>query len=283
MIRNSTKWNWLVHLFLIVIGLLMFYPVLWWIGASLKSNAEMSLPSLFPKEFMWSNYSKGWVALPRYTFTYFYMNSLKLNIATTVFTVISCSLAAYGFGRLDFKFKKVWFSLLLLTLMLPSQVTLIPQYSMFHSFKWVNTYLPFIVPSALGGATLGGAFFIFLLVQFIKSIPREMDESARIDGCSSFGIYWRIIVPLTKPSLVTVMIFSFLWHWEDYFGPMIYLNSVDKFTIPLAIRMFVDAHSATAWGQLLAMSLLSIVPQIIIFFSAQRQFVEGIATTGLKG
>ncbi|WP_248930978.1 carbohydrate ABC transporter permease [Paenibacillus hamazuiensis] len=276
MLRSNR--NWIVHLLLLALSLLMFYPVLWWIGASFKSNAELSLPTLFPGKWMWENYTKGWDALPKYTFTYFYLNSFKLNITTTVLTVISCSLVAFGFGRLEFPFKKLWFSLLLMTIMLPGQVTLIPQYAMFHSLNWINTYLPFIVPSALGHA-----FFIFLLVQFIRGIPRELDESAKMDGCSWFGIYWRIVMPLTKPALVTVTIFSFLYGWEDYFGPLIYLNSVEHYTIPLALRMFVDTQAATAWGQLLAMSLLSITPQILVFFLAQRHFVEGIATTGLKG
>jgi ABC-type glycerol-3-phosphate transport system permease component len=270
--------KWLVHIVLILFSAAMFYPVVWWIGASLKSNAEISSPSLFPSKLMWNNFSDGWVALPKYTFTYFYINSLKLNITTTVLTVLSSSLVAFGFGRIPFRAKKYLFSILLLTIMLPGQVTLIPQYAMFHHFNWVNTYLPFIVPSAMGGA-----FFIFLLVQFIRGIPAELDESAKIDGCSWFGIYWRIIMPLTKPALITVMIFAFLWHWEDYFGPLIYLNSVSKFTVPLALRMFIDTQAAVSWGQLLAMSLLSITPQMLLFFLAQRHFVEGIATTGLKG
>jgi multiple sugar transport system permease protein len=256
----------------------MFYPVLWWIGASFKSNGELSLPTLLPTQLLWSNYSNGWVALPKYTFTYFYINSFQLTITTTLLTVISSSLVAFGFGRLNFPLKKMWFSLLLLTIMLPAQVTLIPQYAMFHKFNWVNTYLPFIVPSAMGGA-----FFIFLLIQFIRGIPGELDESAKIDGCTWFGIYWRIITPLMKPALITVVIFSFLWHWEDYFGPLIYLNTVDKFTVPLALRMFIDTQSAVSWGQVLAMSLLSITPQVLLFFAAQRYFVEGIATSGLKG
>jgi len=276
--KTLTKSKLLTHIVLLLFSAVMFYPVLWWVGASFKTNMELSLPTLFPGQFQWSNYADGWVALPKYTFTYFYINSFQLTITTTVLTVISSSLVAFGFGRLNFPLKKMWFSLLLLTIMLPAQVTLIPQYAMFHKFNWVNTYLPFIVPSAMGGA-----FFIFLLIQFIRGIPGELDESAKIDGCTWFGIYWRIIMPLMKPALITVMIFSFLWHWEDYFGPLIYLNTVDKFTVPLALRMFIDTQSAVSWGQVLAMSLLSIIPQILLFFAAQRHFVEGIATSGLKG
>lgn len=272
------KRNWLVHLLMITFCFVMFYPVLWWIGASFKSTPEISLPTLFPKVWLWQNYTEGWMALPRYTFTRFFMNSLKLNVATTIIHVISASLVAFGFARLTFPLKGLWFSILLMTLMLPGQVTLIPQYTMFHSFDWINTYLPLIVPSAMGGA-----FFIFLIVQFIRGIPRELDESAKIDGCTWFGIYLRIIMPLTLPALITVTIFSFIWGWDEYFGPLIYLNTVDKYTVPLALRMFIDSQSAVPWGQLLAVSLLSVLPPVIIFFLAQKHFVEGIATTGLKG
>ncbi|MBU5344495.1 carbohydrate ABC transporter permease [Paenibacillus lautus] len=272
------KQNWLVHVLMIALCFVMFYPVLWWIGASFKSTPEISLPTLFPKVWLWQNYTEGWMALPKYTFTRFFMNSLKLNVATTIIHVISASLVAFGFARLTFPLKGLWFSILLMTLMLPGQVTLIPQYTMFHSFDWINTYLPLIVPSAMGGA-----FFIFLIVQFIRGIPRELDESAKIDGCTWFGIYLRIIMPLTLPALITVTIFSFIWGWDEYFGPLIYLNTVDKYTVPLALRMFIDSQSAVPWGQLLAVSLLSVLPPVIIFFLAQKHFVEGIATSGLKG
>lgn len=272
------KQNWLVHVLMIAFCFVMFYPVLWWIGASFKSTPEISLPTLFPKVWLWQNYTEGWMALPKYTFTRFFMNSLKLNVATTIIHVISASLVAFGFARLNFPLKGLWFSILLMTLMLPGQVTLIPQYTMFHSFDWINTYLPLIVPSAMGGA-----FFIFLIVQFIRSIPRELDESAKIDGCSWFGIYLRIVMPLTLPALITVTIFSFIWGWDEYFGPLIYLNTVDKYTVPLALRMFIDSQSAVPWGQLPAVSLLSVLPPVVIFFLAQKHFVEGIATSGLKG
>lgn len=272
------KQNWLVHVLMIAFCFVMFYPVLWWIGASFKSTPEISLPTLFPKVWLWQNYTEGWMALPKYTFTRFFMNSLKLNVATTILHVISASLVAFGFARLSFPLKGLWFSILLMTLMLPGQVTLIPQYTMFHTFDWINTYLPLIVPSAMGGA-----FFIFLIVQFIRGIPRELDESAKIDGCTWFGIYLRIIMPLTLPALITVTIFSFIWGWDEYFGPLIYLNTVDKYTVPLALRMFIDSQSAVPWGQLLAVSLLSVLPPVVIFFLAQKHFVEGIATSGLKG
>ncbi|MBW7453332.1 carbohydrate ABC transporter permease [Paenibacillus sepulcri] len=270
------------HLGLILLSLIMIYPVIWWVGASLKSNQEMSLPGLFPASPLWSNFKDGWYAIPGHSFTDFYLNNLQLELGILITTVLSCSLVAFGFARLDFPLRNFWFSILMLTLMLPGQVTIIPQYTLFHSLGWVNTYLPFIVPHSLAGGS-GGAFFVFLLVQFIRGIPRELDESAKIDGCSWFGIYWRIVIPLTKPALVTVFIYCFLWNWDDFFGHLLYINSVDKYTVGLALRMFNDSQSVQEWGQLLAMGLVSVIPSAIIFFLAQKHFVEGIATSGIKG
>lgn len=273
---------WLNHIFILSFSLLMMYPVVWWIGASLKSNAEMSSPSLFPTNWMWSNYTEGWTAVPNFSFTHFYSNTFILIFVLVVTTVLSCSLAAFAFARLDFPLKKIWFAILLATLMLPGQVLIVPQYVLFNSFNWVNTYLPFYVPSALAVGT-GGSFFIYLLIQFIRGIPKELDDSARVDGCSWFRIYWSIILPLTKPSLVTVGIFCFLWNWDDFFGQLLYINSVDKYTVNLALKLFMDTQSAMPWGQMLAMSLLSVVPCMIIFLVAQRFFVEGISAGALKG
>ncbi|KQX57303.1 MULTISPECIES: carbohydrate ABC transporter permease [unclassified Paenibacillus] len=270
------------HFLLALFSLIMIYPMLWWVGAAFKSNAEMSSPSFFPTEWLWSNFSQGWVAIPKFTFTHFYLNTFELIAGVLVTSIISCSLVAFGFARLDFPLKNFWFSILMVTLMLPSQVTLVPQYIMFNTWGWVNTYLPFYVPHALAGG-IGGPFFIFLLVQFIRGIPRELDESAKMDGCSWFGIYLRIVLPLTKPALVTVAIYCFLWNWDDFFGHLLYINSVSKYTVGLALKLFVDSQSALPWGQLLAMSLVSIIPSLILFFMAQRHFVDGIASGAVKG
>jgi len=270
------------HIFMILFSLVMVYPVLWWIGAALKDNTEMSSPNIFPAVPMWSNFSKGWKSVPGHTFTDFYINTFGLEIAVLIVTLISCTLVAFGFGRLDFPLKNFWFSLLMLTIMMPGQVLIIPQYSLFYNLGWVNTYLPFIVPHLLATGA-GGTFFVFLLIQFVRGIPRELDESAKIDGCSWFGIYWRIVMPLTKPAIVTVMIFCFLWNWDDFLGHLLYINSVDKYTVGLALRMINDSQSAQEWGQLLAMSLVSIMPATLVFMFLQKHFVEGIATTGIKG
>lgn len=282
MIAKKYKLTWLNQAFILLFSLLMMYPVLWWVGASLKSNSEISSLSLFPSKWMWSNYTEGWAAVPNYTFTHFYSNTFLLIFVLVITTILSCSLAAFAFARLDFPLKKMWFAILLATLMLPGQVLIVPQYVLFNSFQWINTYLPFYVPSALAVGT-GGSFFIYLLVQFIRGIPKELDDSARVDGCSWFRIYWNIILPLTKPSLVTVGIFCFLWNWDDFFGQLLYINSVDKYTVNLALKLFMDTQSAMPWGQMLAMSLISVVPCMIIFLAAQRFFVEGISAGALKG
>ncbi|WP_375142494.1 carbohydrate ABC transporter permease [Metabacillus idriensis] len=276
------KKKWVSHITLLLVCLFMIYPIVWWFGAAFKSNEEIDSIHFFPKNPTVSNFIDGWYAIPGFTFTQFYLNTFELIAGVLFTTLISCSLVAFAFARLDFPLKNFWFSIVLVTLMLPSQITLVPQYDMFNAFGWVNTYLPFIVPHTLAGG-IGGSFFIFLLVQFIRGIPKELDEAAKIDGCSWFGIYFRIILPLMKPPLVTVAIYCFLWNWDDFLGQLIYINSVDKYTVGLALKMFVDTNTAVPWGQLFAMSLLSVVPAILIFFFAQRHIVDGVATSGLKG
>jgi multiple sugar transport system permease protein len=270
------------HVIMIILSIIIIYPVFWWVGASFKSNAEMSDANLFPKVWMWSNYTEGWYGLPAFSFTHFYANSFKLILLIIVFAVISCSLSAFGFARLKFPLKKIWFAILIMTLMLPGQVVIVPQYIMYNKFNWVNSYLPFWIPHLLAAGN-GSAFFIYLMVQFIRGIPGELDESAKIDGCNWFNIYLRIIMPLCRSALVSVVIFAFLWNWDDFFGHLLYVNSLGKFTVGLALRMFVDSESAAPWGQLLAMSLVSIFPATLLFFSAQKQFVDGISTGALKG
>ncbi|CAN7725243.1 carbohydrate ABC transporter permease [Paenibacillus sp. LjRoot56] len=279
----NIKWNSTVrHTLMIVFSIVMIYPLIWWVGASLKSNAELGSPGIFPSVPKWSNYTDGWHAIPGRTFTDFYLNTFSLEAMVLIATLFSTTLVAFGFARLDFPLKNLWFSILMMTLMMPSQVLIIPQYAMFHQLGWVNTYLPFVVPHLVASGA-GGSFFVFLLIQFIRGIPKDLDESAKIDGCSWFGIFWRVVLPLTQPAIVTIMIFCFLWNWDDFLGHLLYLNSVDKYTVGLALRMINDAQSAQEWGQLLAMSLVSILPATIVFTFLQRYFVEGIATTGIKG
>lgn len=277
--NNTLKNNKVVsHLLLIVFSLLMLYPVIWWVGASLKTTAEMSSPSIWPSKPIWENYTEGWQFSPEFTFGRFFGNTLLMEFWNVLGGVITSAIVAYGFARLNFKFRGVLFSILLLTMMLPGQVTIVPQYILYNKLELMDSYIPLVLPHFFGG----GAFFIFLLVQFIRGIPRELDEAAKIDGASVYGIFYRIVLPLIKPALVTVAIFTFIWSWDDYFAQVLYLNSVGNFTVNLALRMYVDQFEVQ-WGKLLAMSLVSVIPSVVLFFFAQKQFVEGIATTGLKG
>ncbi len=265
------------HLFLIVFSLIMIYPVIWWVGASLKPAAEMSLPTLFPSHPVWENYITGWQSNGQFTFTTYFRNTLTMEIFNVVGSVCSAAICGFGFGRLRFKGRNLLFTLLMITMMLPGQVTIVPQYVYYHQLGLVDSYVPLILPYYFGTP-----FFIYLVVQFVRGIPKDLDEAAKIDGANIFTIFFRIIVPLIKAPLVTVAIFTFLWSWDDFFGQMLYLSSPGKFTVGLALRMFIDQFEIK-WGQLLAMSLLSIVPSTIVFMLAQKHFVEGIATTGLKG
>ena len=270
--------SWKNHLILIPFSLLMIYPVIWWIGASFKSPQELALPTIWPDNWMWENYANGWSFSSQFTFAKFFANTLIMEFWSVLGGVVTAALVGYGFGRLNFRFRNFWFSVLLMTLMLPSQVTVVPQYILYNKLGFVDSYIPLILPHFFGG----GAFFVFLVVQFIRGIPRELDEAAMIDGASVYGIFFRIIAPLIKPALFTVGIFTFLWSWDDFFAQLLYLSSVENFTVGLGLRMFIDQFEVQ-WGQLLAMSLLSVVPSAIIFFVAQKHFVEGIATTGIKG
>ncbi|WP_329003165.1 carbohydrate ABC transporter permease [Kribbella sp. NBC_00709] len=271
--------RWLTHLALIAGTLVMVYPLLWMVGGSFKSEQDIfSQLNPFPSSLDPRNYIAGWTATDP-TFTRFYINSLLIAVLAVAGNVIACTLTAYAFARLEFRGKKVFFGIMLGSIMLPAHALLIPQYVLFFHLGWVNTYLPLVVPKFL--AT--DAFFIFLMVQFIRTIPRTLDEAAMIDGCGKVRIFSRIILPLTGPVLITTMIFTFIWTYNDFFAQLIYLSYPSSETVPVALRRFVDATGDSSYGQLLAMSVLSLMPTFIVFLLAQRRIVEGIATTGLKG
>jgi multiple sugar transport system permease protein len=268
------------NMIIILFGILMLYPVLWLIASSFKEgNAIFSDPSLIPKNFTFRHYAAGWKGIGNLPFVMFFKNSLILCVICVVMNVLFCSLTAYAFARLRFVFKKLWFTIMIMTVMLPGHVTTIPRYIMFHKFGWIDTFLPMIIPKILSTE----AFYIFLLVQFIRSLPKDLDESAIIDGCGKFGIFVRIIFPLSGPALVTTALFTFLGNWDDFFTQLLYLNSPGKYTVPLGLRMFLDSSGISNWGAMFAMSVLSIVPCFILFFSMQKYFVQGISTTGIKG
>ncbi|WP_026701869.1 carbohydrate ABC transporter permease [Salibacterium aidingense] len=272
--------KFLLYAFIIIFGFVMLYPIIWLLASSLKPESLIfSEPGLWPSEFTLENYVKGWNAVGDVTFGLFFKNSFVISIIAVLGNLLTCSMAAFAFSRLDFPLKKVFFSCMLLTIMLPTHVTLVPQYAIFHNLGWINTILPLTVPKLL--AT--DAFFIFLMVQFFRGIPKELDESAIIDGCGPFQIYSRIILPLAEPALLTTAIFTFIWTWDDFFSQLLYLNTVENFTVPLGLRLFLDSQGESLWGAVFAMSVLSLLPIMILFFLFQRQIVEGIATTGVKG
>jgi multiple sugar transport system permease protein len=236
-----------------------------------------SEPGLWPREVTLENWAQGWVGLG-IPFSVFFFNSAVIAGLSVIGNLISCSLAAYAFARLQFRFKAILFALMLGTIMLPFQVVLVPQYILFHQLGWTNTVLPLVVPKFLAV----DAFFVFLLVQFIRGLPRELDDAATVDGCGPFGVFWRIILPLLRPALAVTAVFTFIWTWNDFLGPLIYLTATDNYTVPLALNAFLDSTGTSNWGAMFAMSILSLVPLFLVFLFAQKQLVQGIATTGLK-
>lgn len=267
------------HVIVLGCGLLMLYPVFWLMSASVKPTTEIfTSKSLWPSSFTFDHYSNGWNGMRNIQFGDFFLNSIMLCIIAVIGTVLSSSMAAFAFARIEFPLRKLFFALMLGTFMLPGHVTLIPQYIIFHKLGWVDTFLPLTVPKFLGDA-----FFVFLIVQFIRGIPRDLDESAKIDGCGWTTLFFRIILPLSSPALITAAIFTFMGTWDDFFGQLIYLSDIKKFTVPLGLRLFLDSSGSSNWGAVFAMSVLSIVPSLTIFFLGQKYFTQGIATTGIKG
>lgn len=268
----------LLHVGLIGFGLIMLYPLLWMLSSSFKPTAEIFRePGLIPWSFTPENYTEGWNAL-QFPFHHYLLNSAIVVGGAIVGNLIGCSMAAYAFARLEFRGKRLFFAIMLATIMLPIHVVIVPQYILFAQLDWINTFYPLIVPKLL--ATDG--FFIFLMVQFIRGLPRDLDEAARIDGCGHVRIFCQIILPLSMPALATTAIFTFIWTWNDFFSQLIFLTSPDMYTVPVALRTFVDSSSQTSWGPLFAMSVVALGPVFGFFLAGQRYLVKGIATTGIK-
>ena len=258
----------------------MLYPLLWMLSASFKVQSEIFTSlNFFTKNPILDNYINGWKGISGYVFGKFFLNSLFIAVTCIIGNIISCSMAAYAFSKLKFRLNKFLFSIMLLTLMLPFHVKLIPQYIIYLKFGWINTYFPFIVPRFF--AVEG--FYIFLIVQFMRTISNELLDAPRIDGCNTFDIYLRFMLPLSVPALVTVAIFTFIAMWNDFFSQMIYISAPSKFTVSLALRMFVDSTGQSSWGSLFAMSCLSLVPLFMVFIVFQRYLIEGIQSGSLKG
>jgi multiple sugar transport system permease protein len=258
----------------------MLYPVIWLFASSFKAPDEVwtSVNSLIPRQLRFENYLEGWRGFGGISFLTFYKNSFIYAGFGTLITVTASAVVAYAFARLRFVGRNIWFGIMLLTLMLPAQVLIIPQYVIFSQIKWINTFWPLLLPR-IGG----DAFFIFMIVQFIRGIPIDLDEAALIDGASKAGVFFRIILPQVVPAVVTAAIFSFYWTWDDFLTPLVYLQTPEMYTVSVALRSFSDEGGLTNWGAVFAMLGLSLVPVFLIFVFFQRYIVEGIATTGLKG
>lgn len=278
--KNKTVRALVSYLVIAVIGLVLLYPILWMFFAAFKSNDEIfGSTKLLAESYSMKNFIEGWKGGGTLTYATYFRNTFLLVVPVTFLTLISSTLVAYGFARFNFPCKKLLFSLLIATLMLPNAVIIIPRYTLFAKFGWVDTYIPFYALAALACYP----FFIFMLVQFLRGIPRELDESAYIDGCGTFRTLVQIILPLMKPSLFSAALFQFMWTYNDYFNSLIFINSGTKYTVSLALRLSLDSESVVNWGKIMATSFVVVLPLILLFFMAQKYFVEGIATSGLKG
>ena len=271
----------LYHALILLIGLMMVYPLIWMVMSSFKETNTIftTAGSLIPKQFTLENYINGWKGFAKITFVTFFKNSLLISVLATFGTIISSAVVAYGFARFKFRGRGLLFAAMLLSMMLPAQVLMIPQYLWYQKLGWVGSYLPLIVPYFF--ATQG--FFVYLMSNFISGIPVELDEAAKIDGCSYWGIFVKVIAPLIKPAVVTGCIFSFMWRWDDFLSALLYINKTSMYPVSLALKLFCDPGSSSDYGAMFAMATLSILPSVLIFIFFQKYLVEGISTSGLKG
>jgi multiple sugar transport system permease protein len=268
------------HVILVLLLVVALYPIAYMIGTSFKSPQEIANNlNVWPTLFNADNYPEGWSGIPGISFGRFFVNSTVIAVGVVIGNVVSCALAAFAFARLRFPLRGVWFALMIGTLLLPHHVLVVPQYVLFNSLGWINTPWPMIVPKLL--AT--DAFFVFLMVQFMRGIPRTLDEAAEIDGCGPYRRFFHIVLPLTKPALVTTAVFSFIQTWNDFFTQLVYLNNIENYTVPIGLRLFLDSSGQNAIAPMFAMSVLSLVPVFLFFLFFQRLIVDGINTSGIKG
>jgi multiple sugar transport system permease protein len=277
--RRRPKGRPLSHFLLIGFGVLMLYPLIWMVGASFKdAESIFSEISPFPDPVVLENYARGWEG-SGVGFGTFFLNSTIVAALSVIGNLASCSLAAYAFARMSFRFRTVFFVCMMATLMLPQHVLIVPQYILFSELGWVNTFLPLVTPKFLAV----DAFFVFLMVQFLRGLPTELDQAAKIDGAGPWQTYRMVILPLTVPALATTAIFTFIWTWNDFLTPMLYLQDPRNYTVPLGLNAFLDASGESAWGPMFAMAVLSLGPLFGFFLAGQKYLTTGIATTGLKG
>jgi multiple sugar transport system permease protein len=279
--RNAGKLRRVAwHVGVLLLLAVVLYPIVWVAAATFKPSEDIvgSL-QLLPTDPTTANYERVFEGVVGIDVMQFFVNSIVLAVLSVVGTVASSALSAYAFARLRFRGRTVMFGIMISTLLLPFHVLIIPQYVVFQKLDLVDTYVPLLAGKFLASE----AFFIFLIVQFIRNLPRELDESAKIDGANHWSVFWHIILPLCRPALITTAIFTFIWSWNDFFGPLIYLSTPDKYPLPLALQLYIDETSGSDFGALMAMSMLALVPVILFFLFFQRFLVEGVSTSGLKG
>ncbi len=269
------------HVLVCGLGLVMLYPLIWMFMSSFKETTSIfrTAGSLVPEQFTIANYTNGWRGMGGVSFASFFGNSLLISLTATLGTLASSALVAFGLSRCKFRGKGILHVAMLASMMLPGQILMVPQYLWYQKLGWVGSYAPLIVPYCF--AVQG--FFVFLFMNFMEGIPRELDEAAKIDGCSYYGIFFRIVLPLVSPALITGAIFSFMWRWDDFMSALLYINDVAKYPVSLALKLFSDPGSSSDFGSMFAMSVLSLVPIVIVFILFQKYLVEGIASTGIKG
>lgn len=279
--KNKRLSSVLFHVFSCLLGFIMIYPLLWLLASSFKSNDTMfhNTYSLIPETWdVVQNYLSGLAGVAGYSFMHFFKNSVIVTLVSVVTSIFSSLLAAYALARVKFRGSGFWFGCVIMTMMIPSQVMVVPQYIILRALHLNDTLAAMVLPWCFGYA-----FFIFLIVQYMRGVPKELDEAAQIDGCSKIGILFRILVPVVKPAIVSASIFAFYWIWQDFFQPLIFVSSPKNYTIPLALKLYTDPNSYNNYGGLFAMSVISLLPVIIVFIAFQKYIVEGIATDGIKG
>ncbi|WP_026930892.1 carbohydrate ABC transporter permease [Glycomyces tenuis] len=266
------------HVMLTAMSVVMIYPLIWLLVSSFKPNSEIFRDlSIFTADLTAENYANGWNDL-QFPFSVFIVNSSIIALGAIVGNLVSCSLAAYAFARLRFRGRNLMFAIMLGSIMLPFQVLMVPQFLIFKELGWLNTFLPLIAPKFLATE----AFFVFLMVQFIRSLPEEVFEAARIDGAGHFRSYTQITLPLIMPALATTAIFTFIWTWGDFFGPLVYLRLPETWPVSVALKGYLDAQSSSDYGSMFAMSVVSLLPMFLVFVLGQRFLIKGVATTGIK-
>ena len=269
----------LYHAFVIIFGLIMIYPVIWMILSSFKTKSEIlgaNAPFL-PTTWVWENYTNGWKGAGQYTFATYFKNSIMISVLATLGTVISSAMVSYSLARVKFKGRKFWFTCMILTMLLPGQVLMIPQYIIWNNLGLVGTFVPMILPKFLGVP-----FFIYMMMQFIKGLPKELDEAAMIDGCNRYQIFSKVILPLLGPSIITTIVIQFYWVWDDYMGPLLYLTKPGLYTVSYAIKNFADVQG-TNFGPMFAMSTLSLIPVFLLFLFFNRYLMDGVTAGSVKG